>query len=147
MITFLVLSRFQSLSEGTWLPDKRLCKVTLQRGNDFKTMGFSVRGELHLHPEETLYLLERCKLVVDNLTAAQLYDMVDLCYYLVYGYFKQTGLVIVRADHDTSRVPIAFKVRGCRGSLIRRSGVALFVPVLLLLHGSTLHAIASLTQH
>ncbi len=61
-------------------------------------MGFALDGDVHLYPEETLFLVERCKLEVGNLSTPQLYESVDLGHYLAYAYFKQTSLIVFRAE-------------------------------------------------
>lgn len=61
-------------------------------------MGFALDGDVHLYPEETLFLVERCKLEVGNVTTPQLYEGVDLLHYLAYSYFKQTSLIVFRAE-------------------------------------------------
>lgn len=63
-----------------------------------RQMGFGLDGDLHLYPEETLFLVERCKLEVGNVSAPQLYEAVDLHHYLAYTYFKQTSLIVIRAQ-------------------------------------------------
>lgn len=100
----------QSVSEGTWLPERQLCKVRVQKGKDLNTAGFSKDGGLYLYPEEALYLLERGKLVIDNYSPQKLYEIVDFSYYLVYAYFKKTSLVVFRPR--TSPAPVAFEVYG-----------------------------------
>lgn len=76
----------------------RLCRVIRAKGKDMRTMGFGLHGDLHLYPEETLFLVERCKLEVGNVTTPQLYEAVDLPHYLAYTYFKQTSLIVARAQ-------------------------------------------------
>lgn len=102
-------SYMQSYSEGIWRADKQLCRIIKPRGNDLRSMGFSYEGDIHLYPEETLFLVERCKLEVGNMTTAQLYETVDLYRYLTYAYFKQTSLIIFRVDSTTCPLPIAFQ--------------------------------------
>jgi len=98
----------QTYSEGLWRPDKQLCRVIKTRGNDLRSMGFAYEGDTHLYPEETLFLVERCKLEVGNLTTPELYEAVDLYHYLTYAYFRQTSLIIFRAD-PSCPVGVAFE--------------------------------------
>ncbi len=71
-------------------------------------MGFPYEGDIHLYPEETLFLVERCKLEVGNLTTPELYEAVDLYHYLTYAYFRQTSLIVFRAD-PSCPVRVAFE--------------------------------------
>jgi len=71
-------------------------------------MGFAYEGDTHLYPEETLFLVERCKLEVGNLTTPELYEAVDLYHYLTYAYFRQTSLIVFRAD-PSCPVGVAFE--------------------------------------
>jgi len=71
-------------------------------------MGFPYEGDTHLFPEETLYLVERCKLEVGNLTTPELYEAVDLQHYLTYAYFRQTSLIVFRAE-PSCPVGVAFE--------------------------------------
>lgn len=98
----------QSFSEGIWRPELKACRVLKPKGNDMRAMGFGLDGNVHLYPEETLFLVERCKLEVSNITTAQLYEEVDLAHYLTYAYFRQTSLIVFRVNADCP-VPISFE--------------------------------------
>jgi hypothetical protein len=63
-----------------------------------RCMGFALEGDVHLYPEEALFLVERCKLEVGNATTPQLYEAAGLLHYLTYAYFKQTSLIVFRAE-------------------------------------------------
>lgn len=88
----------QSYSEGLWRPELQLCRIIKPKGNDLRCMGVALEGDTHLFPEEALFLVERCKLEVGNATTPQLYEAAGLPRYLAYAYFKQTSLIVFRAE-------------------------------------------------
>ena len=123
----------QSYSEGLWRPDKQLCRIIKPRGNDLRSMGFAYEGDIHLYPEEALFLVERCKLEIGNLTTPELYEAVDLYHYLTYAYFRQTSLIVFRVD-PLCPLPIAFEAYAPSSHFSKK---ARGDPILYVMYGGT----------
>jgi hypothetical protein len=127
----LIDSSSQGVSDGVWRPDKELCQITQGRGNELKCLGFTFEKAVHLLPEETLYLMERGKLAVPNITVEELYELVDLSDYLVYTYFKQTTLIVFRVEEDCP-VPVVFEAYAPNSKFSKnRPGE----PIMYIMHG------------
>ena len=68
-------------------------EVIKMKGNFWKTHGYSVKAQSFLYPEESLYLLEKGKIVIHNEKSenvllpsyyASVIDKIDLACYLAY---------------------------------------------------------------
>jgi len=88
----------------TWCPELNLAEVTALKGNFWKVCGFSRNNRNYLYPEETLYLLEKSRLLVklaDTIIQIptlyqQVLGAISLPCYLVYAKLKNLDYICRR---------------------------------------------------
>jgi hypothetical protein len=87
-----------------WRPDLQLVEIIKQRGNFWKTYGFSANSKLYLHPEEALLLLERGTIVIEDsngnrIPFASLYlEIMQLTGWPCYGAFVKLKVGAFKLD-------------------------------------------------
>ncbi|KAI8810494.1 tRNA-splicing endonuclease subunit sen54 N-term-domain-containing protein [Cladochytrium replicatum] len=125
--------RGKNMSQGVWDPSIHRAVITKPRGVHFETMGLTVNKEIQLLPEEAMFLVDRGSLALQTKRASNsgVAMSVQHCYaamvsiegskngetvtmdeYLVYGYLRRLGFVVMRykdppsrASSDTSITP------------------------------------------
>ncbi len=54
----------KSCAEGVWIREKGLVRITNMRGKFWRVMGFSMKSQMYLNPEEALLLVEQAQLIL-----------------------------------------------------------------------------------
>ncbi|KAF9405206.1 tRNA-splicing endonuclease subunit sen54, partial [Podila epigama] len=57
----------RTYSRAVYEPEKRLFRLTLNRGNHFVSMGHTINGNIYLYPEEALFLVDRGSLLAEHM--------------------------------------------------------------------------------
>ncbi|KAF9924097.1 tRNA splicing endonuclease 54 [Linnemannia zychae] len=105
----------KSLSRAVYVPDMGLFRLTMNKGTHFVSMGHTLKGNIHLYPEEALYLVDRSSLLVEHngtdITIQQTWDIclsqqqvhsgpwangLTLDRYIAYAYLKRLGYIVTR---------------------------------------------------
>ncbi|KAJ3016213.1 tRNA splicing endonuclease 54 [Thoreauomyces humboldtii] len=100
----------RTLSEGVWLSDRCLTRVSVAKGNQYQFIGSSINGQKYLNAEETLFMVERNSLLLTHLgglvSVQHAFDLImgdstehiDVDTYLVYVYLKRLGYIVFRPE-------------------------------------------------